>query len=658
MESGFNMAKLAKNRKRLILVLSAILVAIALLCATVISRGVWHSASDGGTELEDNVVIYGSDQSRLKIRTVAENSITAENAEGIEKGTVIASGVTKLTPSGLLRKVTHVKSGANGQFILDTEPAALTDAIRKCDVRVVSRYADGKWQVKSTDRLDKGHGGGVLGLLGVKEASAAEPNYNILDKDGGFYYANYGMWVETDLKVTPRTQEGGAKRVQLSIIQHVDMGAGLKANSVEANVTLLDKDLKPSTFMVGALPIVLTHHIEMNFAFKGALEGGYPNIGFVAAPELGFTYDSDTGFASIVERGEETGLKPREIKVQSDGQIVGTLNDSLTVAYEPMLYGVAGFNAQVGLGAEVSAGVSPLTDEYDASSVKGAPLEIMDKKYVGDISYKFSIPYAVKVKISLEKYNIFDGNAENLRKASTKSQKATKPEQSDDQQGSGMDSASVLGGVFGDGYSLVDGQWPLWSDNQSYRPKKKFQLSEVFHSRTDGYGSDYFQFNISPDWKEVEREQRGSDQSSTVLAKLKGDGFSILYNEYGGGASAFGLGGQSSVLAEKFTIEKLSDTQFVPSSFSGYWNVPAEDQLLKLVVAKVIDSKGTVTVAVLPSDLVGNDEQLPPLYASKFSFLQTDFMLRAVADSGSLTDEQVSQVSQSFATLQQDKGRK
>lgn len=650
------MAKLAKNRKRQILVLSAILVAIALLCATVISSVIWQSVSDSGTELEDNVVIYGSDQSRLKIRTVSDDSITVEKAEGIQKGTVIAADVTKLTPNGLLRKVTNVRSGANGQSILDTVPAALTDAIRKCDVRVVSRYADGKWQVRTTDHLDKGHGSGVLGILGVKEASAAEPNYNILNKDGGFYYANYGMWVETDLKVTPRTQEGGAKRVQLSIIQHVDMGAGLKANSAEANVTLFDKDLKPSTFMVGALPVVLTHHIEMNLAFKGALEGGYPNIGFVAAPELGFTYDSDTGFASIVERGKETGLKPREIGVQNDGQIVGTLNDSLTVAYEPMLYGVAGFNAQVGLGADVSADVSPLTDEYDASSVKGAPLEIMDKKYVGDISYKFSIPYAVKVKISLEKHNVFDGNAENLKKASTKSQKATKPEQSDDQQGSGMDSDSVLGGVFGDGYSLIDGQWPLWSDNQSYKPRKKFHLSGVFRSRTDGYGSDYFQFNISPDWKDVERDQRGSDQDSTVSAKLKGDGFSILYNEYGGGTSAFGLGGQSSVLAEKFTIEKLSDTQFAPSAFSGYWNVPADEQQLKLVVAKVISSTGTVTVAVLPSDLVGNDEQLPPLYASKFSFLHTDFMIRAVADSGSLTDEQVSQASQAFATLQRDKG--
>ena len=116
---------------------------IVLLLAMMIAGLVFWSCSDDGPTKPDEQTEVISDNTVIINTDVAAGMESGSNETGtfvftegtdlskITVGSVIVSGSTDLMPDGYLRKVT-IKTKAKGKIVLETEQAALTDAIEKC----------------------------------------------------------------------------------------------------------------------------------------------------------------------------------------------------------------------------------------------------------------------------------------------------------------------------------------------------------------------------------------------------------------------------------------------------------------------------------------------------------------------------------------------
>lgn len=100
--------------------------------------------------------------------------MTISGKAGVVEGTVLVAGVTENTPEGLLGKVTAVSNDGDAT-VLTTEPAALTDAIKRCDLHVSATMADGKWNSRVDDRLSNENSGGLFGFLAPKTLRRTRP---------------------------------------------------------------------------------------------------------------------------------------------------------------------------------------------------------------------------------------------------------------------------------------------------------------------------------------------------------------------------------------------------------------------------------------------------------------------------------------------------
>ena len=86
--------------------------------------------------LKPNVHIAGG-KDGFTVHDVTEDSVTIDEDSSIAEGAIVAGGTGQAAPNGFLRKVTSVKKH-NGRMVLETEQAALTDAIKKADINLLS----------------------------------------------------------------------------------------------------------------------------------------------------------------------------------------------------------------------------------------------------------------------------------------------------------------------------------------------------------------------------------------------------------------------------------------------------------------------------------------------------------------------------------------
>lgn len=352
----------------------------------------------GAPVIRPNVIIYDEESSPFTIIESNSSNIIVSSTEGIEEGSIVNSGVIDAAPQGLLRKVTAIRAIEDG-YLLETDPAALTEAIECCDIHAtVSMGEDGTYIV--SEQIGQGAENSL-----VQQAFAEGGALDNL-----FVYPERGTDAE---KVSPVTATAGMKlevslkidrgKVDMSVIGRVGAELAMKELSASFERNLFDRDLLPFTIPVGPLMIP----IDTNLAFDMALDVSSQALDMdVAASlgcEVGFEYTTDDGFKAICEN---TSKKPSVrfnpgddlFSVSAEGGFTGTLG--------LRIFGIAGPDLSIGLATDAGARLQTVPE---GEKTKGAiELPGCDAKLRGMIEGKVYVPLSGTFRCSTPKFNPFD----------------------------------------------------------------------------------------------------------------------------------------------------------------------------------------------------------------------------------------------------------
>ena len=399
---------MARWQKRTLIALAATLVvALALMGGMLVP-----SAARNHTELQPAAVIYREGSSPFDISSYdpSTGDVTVSGTAGIEVGSVLVAGVTDATPEGMLRAVTAISENPDGSAVLTTRPAALTEAIRRCDVSVRATPQGDGYDVRLTDNLARRNP--LARLFGATQAkaldlTAGKADGPFFEKEWEYGSASADFEIEVDLSI----RDG---HVVFRSVAHPTLEAtlGLSHESSwsaveypeddgDGKITLFDKPLRPLTFTVGTVPVVITNQltIDMNLGFS--VEATLASVSAVMDRELGFEYVSGQGITPVNEdnsHGPDISLTP-----SGPGVSLG-IEAGIGPTLAMRLYGTAGPDLSALLDLDMDAEAS-----YTDKDGEGFQIPGVAGSFTGSFHSLLTLPISGHVTFEVP-FNVFDGD--------------------------------------------------------------------------------------------------------------------------------------------------------------------------------------------------------------------------------------------------------
>ena len=317
-----------KRNKRIFWgVVLLVLVSVSTLSVLGYEKSHNNKDKDENNVVKDNVKIITEESDKQPI-LVEDDKITFDSNPRYKKGDVIVSGITSSAPNGFIRNVTGVQK-TKGKYIIQTEPAVLTDVFEKAHIYKRIELAE------SQNESESYHIKNMNAVTNELQSS------NILckteDEDNGTDYMFGRSFEEKEDPVSLSGEAGTSAWVEVSIdIVHGDIKCGIairtkegaKASlecsasySKELEKQLLTKKLPDYQFIVAGIPIVVTNELEIYTEAEINLEG---NIGvsyeLTAETTQGFNYNSKTGKVEEINQitCESDGLQWNTISISGD----------------------------------------------------------------------------------------------------------------------------------------------------------------------------------------------------------------------------------------------------------------------------------------------------------------------------------------------------
>ena len=318
-----------KKRNKRIFWVVVLLVLVSISTLSVLGYKKLHNNKDKDENnvVKDNVKIITEESDKQPI-LVEDDKITFDSNPRYKKGDVIVSGITSSAPNGFIRNVTGVQK-TKGKYIIQTEPAVLTDVFEKAHIYKRIELAE------SQNESESYHIKNMNAVTNELQSS------NILckteDEDNGTDYMFGKSFEEKEDPVSLSGEAGTSAWVEVSIdIVHGDIKCGIairtkegaKASlecsasySKELEKQLLTKKLPDYQFIVAGIPIVVTNELEIYTEAEINLEG---NIGvsyeLTAETTQGFNYNSKTGKVEEINQVtcESDGLQWNTISISGD----------------------------------------------------------------------------------------------------------------------------------------------------------------------------------------------------------------------------------------------------------------------------------------------------------------------------------------------------
>lgn len=316
-----------RNKRIFWVVVLLVLVSVSTLSVLGYKKSHNNKDKDENNVVKDNVKIITEESDKQPI-LVEDDKITFDSNPRYKKGDVIVSGITSSAPNGFIRNVTGVQK-TKGKYIIQTEPAVLTDVFEKAHIYKRIELAE------SQNESESYHIKNMNAVTNELQSS------NILckteDEDNGTDYMFGKSFEEKEDPVSLSGEAGTSAWVEVSIdIVHGDIKCGIairtkegaKASlecsasySKELEKQLLTKKLPDYQFIVAGIPIVVTNELEIYTEAKINLEG---NIGvsyeLTAETTQGFNYNSKTGKVEEINQVtcESDGLQWNTISISGD----------------------------------------------------------------------------------------------------------------------------------------------------------------------------------------------------------------------------------------------------------------------------------------------------------------------------------------------------
>ena len=316
-----------RNKRIFWVVVLLVLVSVSTLSVLGYKKSNNNKDKDENNVVKDNVKIITEESDKQPI-LVEDDKITFDSNPRYKKGDVIVSGITSSAPNGFIRNVTGVQK-TKGKYIIQTEPAVLTDVFEKAHSYKRIELAE------SQNESESYHIKNMNAVTNELQSS------NILckteDEDNGTDYMFGKSFEEKEDPVSLSGEAGTSAWVEVSIdIVHGDIKCGIairtkegaKASlecsasySKELEKQLLTKKLPDYQFIVAGIPIVVTNELEIYTEAEINLEG---NIGvsyeLTAETTQGFNYNSKTGKVEEINQVtcESDGLQWNTISISGD----------------------------------------------------------------------------------------------------------------------------------------------------------------------------------------------------------------------------------------------------------------------------------------------------------------------------------------------------
>ena len=316
-----------RNKRIFWVVVVLVLVSVSTLSVLGYKKSHNNKDKDENNIVKDNVKIITEESDKQPI-LVEDDKITFDSNPRYKKGDVIVSGITSSAPNGFIRNVTGVQK-TKGKYIIQTEPAVLTDVFEKAHIYKRIELAE------SQNESESYHIKNMNAVTNELQSS------NILckteDEDNGTDYMFGKSFEEKEDPVSLSGEAGTSAWVEVSIdIVHGDIKCGIairtkegaKASlecsasySKELEKQLLTKKLPDYQFIVAGIPIVVTNELEIYTEAEINLEG---NIGvsyeLTAETTQGFNYNSKTGKVEEINQitCESDGLQWNTISISGD----------------------------------------------------------------------------------------------------------------------------------------------------------------------------------------------------------------------------------------------------------------------------------------------------------------------------------------------------
>ena len=316
-----------RNKRIFWVVVLLVLVSFSTLSVLGYKKSHNNKDKDENNVVKDNVKIITEESDKQPI-LVEDDKITFDSNPRYKKGDVIVSGITSSAPNGFIRNVTGVQK-TKGKYIIQTEPAVLTDVFEKAHIYKRIELAE------SQNESESYH---IKNMNAVtNELQSSNILCKIEDEDNGTDYMFGKSFEEKEDPVSLSGEAGTSAWVEVSIdIVHGDIKCGIairtkegaKASlecsasySKELEKQLLTKKLPDYQFIVAGIPIVVTNELEIYTEAEINLEG---NIGvsyeLTAETTQGFNYNSKTGKVEEINKVtcESDGLQWNTISISGD----------------------------------------------------------------------------------------------------------------------------------------------------------------------------------------------------------------------------------------------------------------------------------------------------------------------------------------------------
>lgn len=316
-----------RNKRIFWVVVLLVLVSVSTLSVLGYKKSHNNKDKDENNVVKDNVKIITEESDKQPI-LVEDDKITFDSNPRYKKGDVIVSGITSSAPNGFIRNVTGVQK-TKGKYIIQTEPAVLTDVFEKAHIYKRIELAE------SQNESESYH---IKNMNAVtNELQSSNILCKIEDEDNGTDYMFGKSFEEKEDPVSLSGEAGTSAWVEVSIdIVHGDIKCGIairtkegaKASlecsasySKELEKQLLTKKLPDYQLIVAGIPIVVTNELEIYTEAEINLEG---NIGvsyeLTAETTQGFNYNSKTGKVEEINQVtcESDGLQWNTISISGD----------------------------------------------------------------------------------------------------------------------------------------------------------------------------------------------------------------------------------------------------------------------------------------------------------------------------------------------------
>jgi len=307
--------------------------------------------------------------------TINGNSDLVTN---LKVGDILVDSASALAPNGYLRKITTISHTKDGEVVINTSQATLTEAVTKGNIDF------------NTGKLTMSHVKSYQLADGVQMQSLKNTDFTVfsLDYDKVFENENGKITItgHTDLDIEfffnfdwdfdwlalpphPVVEkfESGVEINQSASISCVSLaGAGM-----QERISLARFYFTPWTFMVGPVPVVFVPQIELFVEMDGAIVAVYS----ASASEnftgrLGTSYTDDHGWNEIDEKTYHTDFVAPNL--DAGAQFTAHVGPEIAL----LLYGVAGPFANVTGCSRVSGLLHTGTQNWNLTFLVGAQASV------------------------------------------------------------------------------------------------------------------------------------------------------------------------------------------------------------------------------------------------------------------------------------------